>query len=157
MRYLFFSLCLLALLSCQTTRPLTDTTDQNIEFTILQLNDVYEIAPLEGGKAGGLARVATVKKQLLQENPNTIAILAGDFLSPSFIGTLKNEEGERIAGLQMVEALNAMGLDYATFGNHEFDIREADLLQKRINDSQFEYTTCNAFRIVDGKTVPFTQ
>lgn len=157
MRYLILSLCLLVLVSCQTSRNLIDTSNQNIEFTILQLNDVYEIAPLEGGKAGGLARVATIKKQLLQENPNTIAILAGDFLSPSFIGTLKDDAGERIAGLQMVETLNAMGLDYATFGNHEFDISDVEVLQKRIDASQFEYTTCNAFRIVDGKPVPFTQ
>ncbi len=156
MRQFFLSICLLALLSCQSSRTLSTTT-QNVEFTILQLNDVYEIAPLEGGKAGGLARVATVKKQLLAENPNTIAILAGDFLSPSFIGTLKDEAGERIAGLQMVEALNAMGLDYATFGNHEFDISNPDILQKRINASQFEYTTCNALRIKGDKKEPFTQ
>jgi len=157
MRHILLSICLLVFFSCQSSRHLINTTDQNIEFTILQLNDVYEIAPLEGGKAGGLARVATIKKELLAENPNTIAVLAGDFLSPSFIGTLKNEEGERIAGLQMVETLNAMGLDYATFGNHEFDISDADLLQKRIDASQFEYTTCNAFRIKDGQTIPFTQ
>ncbi|MBX2876669.1 MAG: metallophosphoesterase, partial [Saprospiraceae bacterium] len=157
MRQLFLSICLLALLSCQSSRTITNTTAQNIELTILQLNDVYEIAPLEGGKAGGLARVATVKKELVAENPNTIAVLAGDFLSPSFIGTLKDEAGERIAGLQMVEALNAMGLDYATFGNHEFDISNPELLQKRIDASTFEYTTCNALRINGDKKEPFTQ
>ena len=29
-----------------------------VEFTILQFKDVYEIGALEGGKSGGLARVA---------------------------------------------------------------------------------------------------
>lgn len=158
MRQLLLLLSFLCILSsCQTTRSLTDTSAKNIDFIILQMNDVYEIAPLEGGKAGGLARVATVKKQLLAENPNTIAVMAGDFLSPSFIGTIKNDEGERIAGQQMVEVLNAMGLDYATFGNHEFDISDLDLLQKRINQSQFEYMTCNAFRLKDGGQEAFTQ
>nr|HMQ64009.1 bifunctional metallophosphatase/5'-nucleotidase [Flavilitoribacter sp.] len=128
-----------------------------VSFTILQLNDVYEIAPLEGGKAGGLARVATVKKELLAENPNTIAVIAGDFLSPSFIGTLKMKDGERIAGLQMVETLNAMGLDYATFGNHEFDLKDADLLQKRIDQSHFKFVCSNAFRVDNGERRPFTQ
>jgi 5'-nucleotidase / UDP-sugar diphosphatase len=33
--------------------------DGKIEFTFLQLNDVYEIAPIQGGKFGGLARVET--------------------------------------------------------------------------------------------------
>ena len=128
-----FSLLLLTS-ACNTTQTgLVDPKAFNIEFTILQINDVYEISPLEGGKAGGLARVATVKKELLKENPNTIAAIAGDFLSPSLIGTLKQDNGEKIAGLQMVETLNAMGLDYATFGNHEFDLSDLDLLQKRIN------------------------
>ena len=44
--------------------------DGKIEVIFLQLNDVYEIAPIENGKAGGLARVAYLRKQLLKENPN---------------------------------------------------------------------------------------
>ena len=140
-----FLFSILFLFSCSTSKKV-DLSSNSIDFTILQLNDVYEIAPLEGGKVGGLARVATVKKQLLKENPNTIAVLSGDFLSPSLIGTLKKENGERIAGQQMVETLNAMGLDYATFGNHEFDLKSAELLQKRIDQSQFEYTICNVKR-----------
>ena len=131
--------------------------DELVHFTILQLNDVYEISPLEGGKAGGLARVATIKQALLKENPNTIAVLAGDFLSPSFTGTLKMDNGEPVAGLQMVETLNAMGLDYATFGNHEFDLKNPDLLQQRIHQSKFRYMVCNVLRIREGNAVPFLQ
>jgi hypothetical protein len=33
---------------------------QPMTVTLLHLNDVYEIQPVEGGKSGGLARVATV-------------------------------------------------------------------------------------------------
>jgi len=139
--------------SCRVSR---EAALQSIDFTILQINDVYEISPLEGGKSGGLARVATIKKELLRENPNTIAVLAGDFLSPSFIGTLKMDSGEPIAGLQMVETLNAMGLDYATFGNHEFDLRDPELLQQRLHQSTFQYTCCNVLRVKDGREMPFT-
>lgn len=128
-----------------------------ITFTILQLNDVYEIAPLEGGRVGGLARVATLLKRLEAENPNTIAILAGDFLSPSFAGTLRLDNGERVAGLQMVETLNAMGLDYVTFGNHEFDLRDGATLQSRIDASQFRWISCNALRVDNGVAAPFRQ
>jgi 2',3'-cyclic-nucleotide 2'-phosphodiesterase (5'-nucleotidase family) len=128
-----------------------------VEFTVLHLNDVYEIAPLEGGKKGGLARVATLKQQLMKENPNTIAVLSGDFLSPSLAGTLKKDDGEKIAGEQMVETLNVMGLDYVTFGNHEFDLKTGDLLQKRINASTFEYTVCNVNRVDGGVKAPFVQ
>ena len=48
------------------------TEDHTINFTFLQLNDVYEIAPLEGGKVGGMARVEKLHQDLLKENPNKI-------------------------------------------------------------------------------------
>ena len=66
MRYhslLWMAALLFLITACDTARPgITTDPSANVEFTILQFNDVYEIAPLEGGKAGGLARVATVKK-----------------------------------------------------------------------------------------------
>jgi 2',3'-cyclic-nucleotide 2'-phosphodiesterase (5'-nucleotidase family) len=156
--YLPLLLLLVGLLSCKTTQQAPGATnDQPIEFTILQLNDVYEIAPLEGGKSGGLARVATLKKKLMLENPNTIAVLSGDFLSPSFIGTLRMENGDRIAGLQMIETLNAMGMDYVTFGNHEFDLSDVTVLKERIDQSKFKFISANAMLVEDGTTRPFSQ
>jgi 2',3'-cyclic-nucleotide 2'-phosphodiesterase (5'-nucleotidase family) len=130
---------------CRTARQVPAAAGAvEVRFTILQLNDVYEIAPLEGGQAGGLARVAGLLRQLEADNPNTIAVLAGDFLSPSFIGTLRLENGERVAGLQMIETLNTLGLDYATFGNHEFDFRDSSLLRRRLDRSDFAYLSANA-------------
>ncbi|MCP4437822.1 MAG: bifunctional metallophosphatase/5'-nucleotidase [Aureispira sp.] len=129
--------------SCTTTSS-TSKTKGEISFTILQLNDVYEIAPLEGGKVGGMARVETFQKKLQAENPNTITVHAGDFLSPSLIGTIK-DNGKRIKGAQMVDVMNAMGFDYVTYGNHEFDLKPADF-QSRMNESNFGWTSCNTFR-----------
>src|SRR5687767_14995695 len=57
--------------------------------TILHFNDVYEITPVEGGRSGGLARVATVRKQLLQRGIPLLTTLGGDFLSPSALGTAR--------------------------------------------------------------------
>jgi 2',3'-cyclic-nucleotide 2'-phosphodiesterase (5'-nucleotidase family) len=57
-----------------------------VQWTVLQMNDVYELIPLAGGKKGGLARVATIRRLLLEENPNTITILSGDVVSPSALG-----------------------------------------------------------------------
>lgn len=153
-------LFLILLSACKTTQPQPEVAaagEDPIEFIILQMNDVYEIAPLEGGKYGGLARVASLKKQLMRENPNTIAILSGDFLSPSFIGTLRLENGDRIAGLQMVETLNAMGMDYVTFGNHEFDLSNVEVLKKRIDQSDFKFISANAKLVEKGGTKAFSQ
>lgn len=119
-----------------------------IEVNLLQINDVYEIGPVEGGKRGGLARVATIRKRLLAENPNTFTVLGGDFLSPSALGTAK-VDGQALAGQQMVAVLNAMGLDLATFGNHEFDLKENQLLA-RLAESRFRWTSANVTRASGG-------
>lgn len=135
--------------------PVKEKQEKN-EVVILQLNDVYEIGPIEGGKVGGLARVATVKKQLESQYEHVITILSGDFLNPSLVGTLTDENGEKIKGRQMVESLNALGLDFVTLGNHEFDLKENELVQ-RIYESDFIYTCANAFHVANGDTVPFQQ
>ena len=128
--------------------------DHKIKINFLQLNDVYEIAPLEGGKVGGMARVETIHKKLLQENPNTFMVMAGDFLNPSLIGTIK-VDGERVRGKQMIEVMNAMNFDLVGFGNHEFDLKYKDL-QKRLNEANFNWISTNAKHRLDStKVVPF--
>lgn len=117
-----------------------------VDFTILQLNDTYDATPVEGGRRGGLARVATLRRRLAQENPNLLAVMVGDFLAPSPIGAITGD-----AGLHMIEALNAMGLTHATMGNHEFDISEAELRQ-RIAESRFKWIVSN---VKDGSGLPF--
>lgn len=112
-----------------------------VELTFLQLNDVYEIAPVENGKYGGMARVAAVRQNLLKENPNIFTVLAGDFISPSAIGTA-TFEGKRINGAQMIDAMNSVGVDFVTFGNHEFDLGY-EVLQDRINQSKFMWISSN--------------
>ena len=164
-KYLGFGLLLLVpalllLIGCKTKNKVitpTVTDDGIISFNFLQLNDVYEIAPLENGKVGGMARVATLRKQLTNENPNTLTVLAGDFLSPSLIGTIKRN-GKRIKGAQMVEVMNGTGIDLVTFGNHEFDIKEQEL-QDRINESTFTWLGTSVRRIntKTGKKSKFYQ
>jgi 2',3'-cyclic-nucleotide 2'-phosphodiesterase (5'-nucleotidase family) len=66
--------------------PLLNNPQLYTQWTILQMNDVYELIPLSGGKKGGLARVATIRKLLREENPNTFTVMAGDVVSPSALG-----------------------------------------------------------------------
>ena len=127
--------------------------DQKIDFTFLQLNDVYEIAPIQGGEFGGMARVETVHKELLSENLNTMLFMAGDFLNPSLLGTIK-VNGERVRGKQMVEVMNAMNFDLVAFGNHEFDVSQKDL-QKRLNESNFPWISANVKLKTKEAAIPF--
>lgn len=159
MKYLnryWLILAVLSFLGCKSleNKSTVGQDDGIIEVVFLQMNDVYEIAPLSDN-SGGLARVAGVRKELLAKNPNTITVLAGDFISPSVIGTLKYE-GKRIRGKQMVDVLNTLGLDWVVFGNHEFDYDMADL-QDRLNESNFTWLAANA-KHKTGETIrPFAK
>lgn len=128
--------------------------DGLIEIVFLHVNDVYEIAPMPGDNKGGMARVATLKKQLLEKNKNTIAILPGDFVSPSVIGTLRDPQGNKIKGAHMIDVMNETGIDIVTFGNHEFDLDEEDL-QKRLDESEFQWVSSNVLQKKKRKLKPF--
>jgi 2',3'-cyclic-nucleotide 2'-phosphodiesterase (5'-nucleotidase family) len=156
MKPLFIKVCLLLSIfasACSSPRNITSTDNGKISVNFLQINDVYEIAPIEAGETGGMARVASIKKELLAQNPNSFLIMAGDFLSPSVYNSL-TYEGKRIRGRQMVEAMDAAGTDIAVFGNHEFDINEAEL-QSRINESKFRWISSNSFHKTTTDVAPF--
>jgi len=112
-----------------------------LHLTLLQINDHYVLEPVDGGRRGGMARLATLVRDLKRENPNTIFALAGDTLSPSV-------ESALMRGAQMVAALNAIGLDFATFGNHEFDFGPEVLLE-RMKESKFRWLSAN---VVDRRS-----
>ncbi|GAA4740391.1 bifunctional metallophosphatase/5'-nucleotidase [Flavisolibacter ginsenosidimutans] len=155
-RFFLLILPLSILVSCKTASSITGNKDNGkIDVTFLQINDVYEIAPLGGGKEGGIARVATLKKEYLQKNPNTFLVIAGDFVSPSVYNSLQ-VAGKAVRGKQMVEALGSAGLDYAMFGNHEFDIKESEL-QDRIDESSFGWISSNAFHKTKSGVEPFVK
>lgn len=155
MKKIIFLLSAVIIAGCSASKveKAKKQSDQKVTIKIVQINDVYEIDPLNDGEYGGMARVAHVRDSIKKENPNTFIFLAGDFLNPSLLGTIK-EGGERIQGKQMVDVMNAMDFDLITFGNHEFDLKEADL-QKRLNESQFKWTSANTRHVTDSGLEPF--
>ncbi|MDF1664229.1 MAG: bifunctional metallophosphatase/5'-nucleotidase [Planctomycetota bacterium] len=135
--------CLVTMLTEPSFAQGVRKKSETVSLVVVQLNDIYEITPVENGKSGGLARVATILKQVRKRHKNVLVVLTGDFLSPSALGTAK-VNGERLAGAQMVSVLNAIGVDLVTFGNHEFDVKERQL-RSRIDESKFRWTSTNVF------------
>jgi 2',3'-cyclic-nucleotide 2'-phosphodiesterase (5'-nucleotidase family) len=123
-----WAVVLLGLAACAVPHP---PPTNPIRF--LLINDVYVTDTLADG-TGGLARVATVRNRLAQEGP-VLFVLAGDELSPSLLS-------KYYSGRQMVDALNAAKLDYATFGNHEWELPR-DTLVARIAASNFKWLSAN--------------
>ena len=124
--------------------PLLPNDGKYLQWTILHLNDVYEMLPLDQNRKGGLPRVAHVRQLLKQENPQTYTVLAGDFLSPSALSqAIVN--GSALNGKQMIAAFNTLGLDFVTFGNHEFDLTQPELIA-RMSESTFKWISSNVFQ-----------
>src|SRR5215468_7501607 len=108
-------------------RRLTDAIEglaarDDLAAVILHLNDTYQIEA-RPPDIPGLARVATAVERItelvrtLTGEDRTLVVHSGDFLSPSYMTTRLG-----FAGKQVVELLNCCGVDYATIGNHEFDV-----------------------------------
>ncbi|MCB0062790.1 MAG: hypothetical protein KDE19_11765 [Caldilineaceae bacterium] len=137
--------------SVAVAKPLHQEDDDEVHLTIIHMNDVYEIMPVSGGTLGGVARVATLKQQLLAENPDTILTVSGDVHGPSGLG-LAVVDGEPLAGKQNIAALNKIGIDYFTFGDHEFDIYTGAQHLARLAETEFPMISSNVFA---GENTPF--
>ena len=118
-------------------------SDPEVRITLLQINDVYTLDPVDEGRRGGMARLATLVKRIRRENPATVMVLGGDTLSPSVASTL-------LQGRHMIAGLNALGLDLATFGNHEFDFGPT-VLAERMRESKFVWVSANVLDRSDGR------
>ena len=114
-----------------------------VEITLLQINDTYVLEPVDDGRRGGMARLATLVRRLRAAHPNVVFAHAGDMLSPSPMSTA-------LRGAQMIATLNAVGLELATFGNHEFDFG-VRVLGERMAESRFAWLSANVLERGDPR------
>jgi 5'-nucleotidase / UDP-sugar diphosphatase len=121
----------------------TSAPAQTTIVTFLHLNDVYEISPKQG--RGGFAPLMTLLKQERAAAPGAITTLGGDLVGSSMMSGITK-------GTQMIELMNAVGLDIAVVGNHEFDFG-SDVLKQRVGDSKFPWLGTNVLG-TDGKIFP---
>lgn len=116
------------------------TQSKEYTLTILHTNDTHsQVEPLEEGKrdanCGGYARRMGYIAQERVSNPNLLLFDAGDFCqgTPYF-----NFYRGRIE----VDAMNRMGYDVITLGNHEFD-NGVDTLAVILKDAKFDIVVAN--------------
>jgi len=113
-------------------------------ITILHTNDFHGWLLGTDAKTGGIARIYTIVKQEREKNPNTILIDAGDHIQGANIANF-------FKGKNVIEIYNAMGYNYATFGNHEFDWGK-EVAKERMNEAKFTYLCANIIDTSTGKT-----
>src|SRR5262249_40320139 len=106
---------------------------QSATLTLLTVNDVYEITPVQG--QGGLAELMTLLRAERATATHHLTTVNGDFLSPSLMSSM-------FKGAQMVALFNALGVDVVVFGNHEFDF-DTEVTQQRMAESAFPWLGTN--------------
>ena len=112
---------------------ITPTLAAPASITLLHSNDVYQIAPVKG--QGGFAPFMTLLRAERARNANTITSFGGDLLSPSILSGLSK-------GAQMIELTNALGVEVAVLGNHEFDFGPA-VAEERVRASRYPWLGSN--------------
>ena len=110
---------------------------KKLEGTIIYFNDAHEISPVidNEGERGGIARLKTIIDNIQSKNENSKVIFGGDLGGGSLFGAVFN-------GFPIVEAFNQIPIDYASFGQHDFDFG-TKVTQELINESNFIWITSN--------------
>ena len=95
---------------------------------------------------GGLTRVATVVDSLRRRYPGQVVVLdAGDLLQGNaFAAYHARRSADRPNPI--IEAMNLVGYDAATPGNHDFDWGVPEL-ERALADAAFPYVSANLFRV----------
>ena len=97
------------------------------------------------GDVGGAAQLSTYWKAARAAEPNPLTLTAGDAYGAA--PPLSSFFEERTA----VMAMNLMGFDVDTFGNHNFD-RGIEHLQQMIDLAEFQYVSANLENVEDNLT-----
>ncbi|MBO1753166.1 ExeM/NucH family extracellular endonuclease [Actinotalea sp. BY-33] len=115
-----------------------DGGDGTVEIDLLTVNDFH--GRLEANPpAAGAAVLAGAVNSYRDANPNTLFLSAGDNIGASTFTSFVQEDTPTI------EALNAMGLDAAALGNHEFDRGREDLDDRVIPLADFPHLGANVY------------
>jgi len=142
----------IALLSASLTVPLwsypanvqAEASDSST-VSFLYFNDGHEISPVVDklGTRGGVARIKTLVDRVQGEK---IVAFGGDLGGGTLFGGV-------FKGFPMVEAFNRIPIDFANFGQHDFDAGAANTL-KLVEASEFSWISSN---LVGNDGKPFGQ
>ena len=107
-RLLLPLLVLFAAAACSPkTAPAGNSGNTTSDIVILYDNDVH-------CSVDGYAEMAACKAEQLKRTPNVALVSAGDFVQGGSLGAASR-------GGYIVDIMNAVGYDFVTLGNHEFD------------------------------------
>ncbi|WP_404328691.1 bifunctional 2',3'-cyclic-nucleotide 2'-phosphodiesterase/3'-nucleotidase [Mesobacillus maritimus] len=133
-------------------KPTEPKIQSEVELRIMGTTDIhsnllsYDYYKNTEAPKLGLAKTATLVKQARAEADNSVLVDNGDLIQGNPLGTYKAkvdplEEGEVHPA---IEAMNIMGYDMATLGNHEFNYG-LEYLDEVYDDANFPYVNANVY------------
>ena len=135
---------------------LAESNAKITSLTILHTNDVHsrlDPFPMDGSRnagRGGIARRLTLVQQIRTENPNVLLFDAGDIFQGTPYFNLYKGEPE-------ILAMNRLGYDAGTIGNHDFD-GGIDNMVTQFGKATFPLLIANydfGNTVLDGRTTPY--
>ncbi|KRX08718.1 5'-Nucleotidase, C-terminal [Pseudocohnilembus persalinus] len=123
---------------------------QQNKLRIVHFNDVYNIEENKEEPVGGISRFVTAVRQIRnQKNQNEcLTLFSGDAYSPSAMSSLYD-------GVQMIEPLNAIGIDAACLGNHELDY-DLDEIINLTQQNNFPWIMSNVLNTLTDSNIANT-
>lgn len=120
------------------------------EARVLYYQDSHEFTPKKraDGERGGISRLATVLKEQSNGEDSTHIVFGGDLAGGTLFGGFYK-------GVPFIEAMNRMGVDFAGFGQHEFDFG-ADHARNLVAQSNFTWISSNLTNTDGSPFVPTT-
>lgn len=98
----------------------------------------------------GLAKIATLVKQVRKENPNVMLIDSGDTIQGTPLEYYHNKKNNQPPDPMML-AMNALNYDAMTVGNHEYNFG-LQVLEKARSEAKFPWLSSNTYDCGTDKT-----
>ncbi len=120
---------------------------EQVNLTVLATTDMHgNLMPYDyftaKPAARGLAKVATIVKAERKRNPNTLLIDCGDTIQGSPLEAYYHQRGKNLGPDPMILAMNSIGYDAMTLGNHEFNYG-LQALQAARKSARFPWLSAN--------------
>lgn len=138
-----YKICLMAvglsflLGSCQIT-PNPGDIKEDTHLSLFAINDFHgSYSYDEGAKQTGLSRIGEYLINEKKSDPNTIVLASGDIFQGG-------AESNLTRGEVVIDAMNEIGFDAMSVGNHEFDWGE-ETLKEMANKMDFPLLNTNIF------------
>lgn len=130
------------------------------DFKIFHFNDFYNYKGKSG--KGGFAQMASIINRAKESEPNTFVTFGGDMWGSGTYSSLDN-------GAHLVSFVNALGIEVACLGNHEFDFgftNAKNLIEQcnfpwicsnvtDLNDQEFTWCRHNHVKTINGVKIGF--